>query len=201
MIDLKNSTFSVRYLKFFVTNDKSSNNNISCCITFINLSVIVNMKKEHARNGILSLLAFLLVLTFSTCKKDTASGSISIIGKWSNNLIGNRDVVEQYEFKSNDSVIFYTYKIDTLTKSVIGYGYRSIGNYKIEKSTLTMYNMVNFSNPAGNFVPVDQLVQGGGSASEMYTFALNNQKHQLSLYFTCPPNADCLPSPIIYFKQ
>jgi len=158
------------------------------------------MKKERTLSWIFSLLAVLAVLTFSTCKKD-AAGSAAIIGRWSNSPAGSRDIVEQYEFKSNDSVIFYTYKIDTLTHAILGYGYRSMGNYKIEKSTLTMYNLASFSNSEGNFVPLNQLVQTGGSTTETYTFALNSQKNQLSFYFTCPANADCLPSPLVYIKQ
>ncbi len=159
------------------------------------------MKKERILNWTLSLLAILVVSTFSTCKKDTSGSSATITGKWSNSLIGTRNVIEQYEFKSNDSVIFDTYKIDTVTRAVLGYGYHSIGNYKIEKNTLTMYNLVNFSNEAGNFVPLNQLVQGGGSGTETYTFALNGQKNQLSFYFDCPANANCLPSPIVYNRQ
>jgi hypothetical protein len=159
------------------------------------------MKKERILNRIFSLLTILMVLTFSTCKKDNSNGSGTITGKWMHNFIGNRDVIQQYEFKTNDSVVFYTYKIDTLTNVVLGYSYRSMGNYKIERSTLTIYNLVNFSDPAGNYVPLNQLVQGGGSTNETYTFALNAQKNQLSFYFSCPADASCLPSPIIYFKQ
>ncbi len=140
-------------------------------------------------------------MTFSACKKDTSNGSTAIVGKWSNSLVGSKDVIEQYEFKSNDSVVFYTYKIDTVTKGILGYGYRSIGNYKVDKSALTLYNLVNFSNQAGNFVLLSQLVQIGGSTTENYAFELNSQKNQLSFYFTCPANANCLPSPVIYFKQ
>jgi hypothetical protein len=159
------------------------------------------MKKALTLNRTFSLLAAVLILTFSTCKKDTSNRSINIVGKWSNNVFGSRDVIAQYEFKSDNSFEFYTYKIDTIGKNIIGYGYKSTGNYKIEKSTLTMYNMVNFSNPSGNFVPVAQLVQGGGSSTATDTFTLNSQKNQLSFYFTCPPGADCIPSPIIYYKQ
>jgi hypothetical protein len=162
---------------------------------------MVNMKNAITPLQIFSLFAALVILTFSTCKKDTSNGSAAIAGKWSDNVFASRDVIGQYEFKSDNSVEFLTYKIDTVSNNIIGYGYKSTGSYKIEKSTLTMYNMVNYSNSGGNFVPVDQLVQTGGAATVAYTFALNGQKNQLSFYFTCPANANCIPSPIIYYKE
>jgi len=97
--------------------------------------------------------------------------------------------------------VFYNYKIDTVSKSIIGYSYMSLGTYKLENSTLTLNYMVSSSNPAGNFVPVSQLVQGGGPVTSIYTIVLDSQKNMLSLYFTCPPYADCVPSPIIYYRQ
>jgi hypothetical protein len=163
------------------------------------------MKKAHTLNLVFTILVALLVLTFSTCKKDTAAGSTSIIGKWANNAFGNTvwanpEVIQHYEFKSNDSVEFYDYKIDTITKKILGYGFRSTGKYKVVNSVLTMYNLINFSNTTGEFVPLAQLVQEGSSGTENYTFTLNSQNNQLSLYFTCPANADCAPSPAVYYR-
>ena len=160
---------------------------------------MINMKKALTLNVIFCLSAALLVLTFSTCKKDTAKGNTSIIGKWSNKVFSHNDIIGQYEFKTNDSVVFYTFKIDTVSKSVIGYSYKSIGTYKIENAKLTM-NMVSFANTGGNFVPLAQLVQSNGSATSIYTIVLDSQKNQLSLYFTCSPAGNCVPSPIIYYR-
>jgi hypothetical protein len=165
----------------------------------------IDMKKARPLNLVFAILAALSVLTFSTCKKDTAAGSTSIIGKWANNAFANTvcvnaAVIQHYEFKSNDSVEFYDYKIDTLTKKILGYGFRSTGKFKIQNSVLTMYNLINFSNSTGDFVPLAQLVQEGSSGTETCTFALNGPKNQLSLYFTCPPNADCAPSPAVYYR-
>jgi len=159
------------------------------------------MKKALTLNRIFRLSAILLVLTFSACKKNTEKGSTGIIGKWSNKVFNQSDIIGQYEFKSNDSVVFYTYKIDTVSKSIIGYSAKSIGTYKIENATLTMNYKVSYANPAGNFVPISQLDQSSGPFTSVYTIVLDNQKNMLSLYFTCPPNADCIPSPIIYYRQ
>jgi len=161
------------------------------------------MKKAFTLNLIFGLLAAAMVLVFSTCKKDTSGGSAGIIGKWenkafANTIYENRQVIQHYEFKSNDSVEFYDYKIDTITKKILGYGFRATGKYKIDKSVLTMYNIANFSNSTGTFVPVAQLVQESSSGTESCTFTLNGQKNQLSLYFACPINADCVPGPAIY---
>ena len=159
------------------------------------------MKKPLTLTIVFCLSAALLVLTFSTCKKDTAKGNTSIIGKWSNKVFNHSDIIGQYEFKTNDSVVFYTYKIDTVSKNILGYSYKSIGTYKIENSTLTLYNMVSFSDPVEGFVPLAQLIQSNGSATSVYTISINSKTNTLSLYFTCPPYADCIPSPIIYYRE
>jgi hypothetical protein len=90
---------------------------------------------------------------------------------------------------------------DSVTKKVIGYRYKSIGKYSVENSELTMYDLANFSNSKNSFGPVEELIPIDGSKTLTYTISLNSWKNKLSLYFTCPLNADCIPSPIIYFKQ
>ena len=159
------------------------------------------MKKSPNLNLVFSLLAVPLILSFAACKKSATGGSIGLTGTWTNKTLGAPDIVQLYNFKSNDSVEFYDYKIDTNTGKILGYGYKTIGKYKLENATLTMYNLASFLNPAGGFGPLSQLAPGNGSVTETYTIAIDSQKKQLSLYFTCPPSADCIPSPIIYFRQ
>ncbi|HAL81246.1 MAG TPA: hypothetical protein DCO83_02605 [Mucilaginibacter sp.] len=196
------SSFGIRYSVFdiYFLAVKVQKNTPLCSIPII-LGVMFNMKKSLTLNLVFSLSAILLVFTFTTCKKSSTGGGIAIVGIWTNKAIWAKDIVQQYNFRSNDSVEFYEYKIDTITAKILGYGSKAAGKYKIENSTLTMYNMVSFSNPSNSFGPLIDLVQGSINANEIYTIALNSQKNQLFLYFTCPLNASCIPSPIIYYKQ
>ena len=160
------------------------------------------MKKALNLSTTFSLLAVLAVLTFSTCKKDTTSASRPLIGNWSKKLYADSAVMEQYEFKSNDSVVYYIYKIDAVSKSVIGYKYKYAGLYKIDNSIVTLYNMIYFYNPTEKYAAISQMAGGDSYPSSTYKFELNSQKNTLTLYITpCSLALDCFPAPIIYHRE
>jgi len=159
---------------------------------------MINMKKTLTSVRIFSLLVAVLVLTFYACKKDAASGSIDITGKWVKTEFQG---LEQYEFKSDHTVEYDVIATDSITKKVIGYRYKSVGKYSVKNSELTMYDLANFSNSKNSFGPAVELVPTDSTKTLAYTISLNNQKNKLSFYFTCPLDADCAPSPIIYYKQ
>ncbi|HEY2582214.1 MAG TPA: hypothetical protein VGI43_10410 [Mucilaginibacter sp.] len=159
------------------------------------------MKKTFFVNIIFCFSAALLILVFSTCKKSAVEINADIYGKWSNNFLGAPGVVTQYRFKSIDSVEYFVSKIDTVTQNTIGYSSRTIGKFKIENATLTMYNLQTFTNPANTFGTLAQLVPGSGPAVLTYSISINDQKKQLLVYFTCPANANCVSSPLVYYKE
>ncbi len=162
------------------------------------------MKKLPALTTIFGLLAAVLIFSLSACKKDTSAADTSLTGKWIAKQFGNNSsIIQQYEFKSNDSVEFYAYQIDTVTKKILGYSYKVVGTYTLNNTTLILSNQAVFTNPANSFGPVTALVAAGTEGDATYTTAINKQNNKvvLSLYFTCPPYADCVPSPLIYYKQ
>ena len=145
-----------------------------------------------------SFLAAILVFAFSACKKDASSGTVDITGKWAKIQFQG---IEQYEFKNNNTFEYNTLATDSVTKKILGYRFRTIGKYRIKKDSLIMLDLVNYSNSKNSFGPATELVPAGSSKTGGYTISLNAQKNKLSLYFTCPFNADCVPSPIIFNKQ
>jgi len=168
------------------------------CISVTYLCVMINMKRTLTPAWIFGLLTAVLLLTFFACKKDVANVSIDITGKWAQIEFQG---MQQYEFKSDHTVEFTIMATDSVTKQVIGYRYKSVGKYSVENSELKMYDLANFSNSKNSFGPVEELVSIDGFKTLTYTISLNSQKNKLSLYFTCPPNANCVPSPMVYFKQ
>jgi hypothetical protein len=156
-----------------------------------------NMKKTLTPVWAFGFLTAILLLTFSACKKDAAAGRIDITGKWTKTEFQG---VTQYEFKSDHTVEFTVMATDSVTKKLIGYRYKSIGKFSVEGSELKMYDLTNFSNSKNSFGPAEELVPIDGPKTAIYTISLNSDKNKLSLYFTCPPNANCVPSPIVYFK-
>ncbi len=156
------------------------------------------MKKLPAPIQTLSLLTVVLLLTFDACKKDTKTTSIDITGKWA---LTQFQGIQQYEFKSDQTVEFNVIATDSVTKQVIGYRYKSTGSYTIKNDSLMMFNLKSYTNSKSTYGPATELVPTNGLKTDSYKVALNSQKNKLSLYFTCPPNADCVPSPMVFNKQ
>jgi hypothetical protein len=156
------------------------------------------MKKILTRSFTFSLLTAFLIVTFYACKKSANGGNIDITGKWVKTEFQG---IQQYQFTSDHTVEFDVLATDSVTKAIIGYRYKSVGKYKIKNDTLTMFDLVNYSNSKNSFGSLTDLVPINGPTTITYTFSLNNQKTKLSFYFNCPFNADCVPSPIVYARQ
>jgi hypothetical protein len=156
------------------------------------------MKKAIIRTGTYSLLTILLVLAFSTCKKDATTASGTIIGKWANTYLQQ---ITQYEFKIDSTFEMEVFTKDSVNKNITGYRYKSTGKYTLKNSVLTLYDISNFSNPNSAFGLITALVPVTGAQTSTYTIKIDVQKNQLLFYFTCPLNASCIASPIIYYKE
>jgi len=167
------------------------------CISAIHLCVIIYMKTKLSLIKIFSLLAAVLAFTFSACEKD-ASGNMDITGKWAQLQFQG---IQQYEFKNGNQVQFDVIATDSVTKKIIGYRFRSTGKYSVKNDSLVMFDQVNYSNSKNSYGPVTELIPVDGSKTAAYGLSLNGPKNKLLLYFICPFNASCLPSPMVFDKQ
>lgn len=140
------------------------------------------------------MLSIVITIVFYACSKD-ASNNVSIAGKWSKSSTG---YLQQYEFKGDMTYQLNAYATDPSTSAVLGYQYKSLGKYKLEGDKLTLSGIKSFYNASG-YGPETSLTETGSPGSEIYTVKITNNK--LELHFTCPPNANCVASPIIYTKM
>lgn len=145
---------------------------------------------------ICSITGLLAVILFSTCKKSDIATIIT--GKWAKIEFQG---IQQYKFNSDKTFEYDAFATDSVTKAVLGYWYKTTGKYTITNSQITFYSIQTFSTPGSTFVPASALVAINGSTTVSYTFTLDNEQRKLSLYFTCPPYADCVPSPLVYQRQ
>jgi hypothetical protein len=155
------------------------------------------MKTKLTLIKIFSLLTAVLAFTFSACKKD-AGGPLNITGKWA---IQQFQGIQQYEFKNGNQFQYDIIATDSVTKKIIGYRFRSTGKYSIKNDSLIMFDQVNYSNSKNSYGPVTELTPVDGPKTVAYGLSLNGQKNKLSLYFTCPFNASCVASPMVFNKQ
>lgn len=159
---------------------------------------MVSMKTKLTLIRILGLLAVVLAFTFSACEKDNTSGPLNITGKWAYQQFQG---IQQYEFKNDNQVQFDVIATDSVTKKIIGYRFRSVGKYSIKNDSLIMFDLVNYSNSKNSYGPQTELTAVDGSKKLACGLSLNGPKNKLLLYFTCPFNASCAPSPMVFDKQ
>ncbi|HEY9003369.1 MAG TPA: hypothetical protein VIM89_18580 [Mucilaginibacter sp.] len=144
----------------------------------------------------LLLLTLFVAITYLGCKKENTQAGI--LGVWTQT---HSTVKMQFVFKSDLTFENDVLEIDSASKSTIGYRYKTVGTYTLQNTTLTLKSTQNYSNPDNSYGPESSLVAVNGQSNDTYTIGFNGQKNILYLYFTCPPNANCVPSPLVYTKQ
>lgn len=143
-----------------------------------------------------AVLFFLINLI--ACKKDNSGNNAGITGKWVKTELLTK---QQFMFNSNGTVEYDSFATDSATHAVLGYWYKGTGEYTVKNSVLTMHNLVDYTAPNGRYSPLLDLVQQNDTSTVVYTYALEPKKNTLALYFTCPPYANCIPSPIVYTRE
>jgi hypothetical protein len=144
------------------------------------------------------LVCLVALFLFSACKKNGVTLNADLFALWAKTEFQG---VDQYTFNRDGTFEYDVFTTDSVTNAILGYRYKTTGRYTTSNMQLMMYNIQNFSNPNGTYGPITALVAVDGPKTATYTFALNNDKTKLSFYFTCPVNADCTPSPLVYDKK
>jgi hypothetical protein len=145
-----------------------------------------------------SLWLFVILVTvlfYASCKKD--GGQTPLTGAWVKNYLQGKT---QYVFNTDGSFEIDDFATDSVTQKVLGYRSKSLGNYTLKGANLAITINRYFYFPNNSYGPASQIVLMQTASVQNYTVAFNTQQTILYLYFTCPPNADCVPSPLIYYK-
>jgi hypothetical protein len=156
------------------------------------------MKKRINLIAVFGFLAVVLLMTVSACKKDASPGNTDIVGKWAQSQFQG---TLGYEFKSDHTFKYYILATDSVTKKTLGYRSKTEGKYSIKNDSLKLFAMVTYATPGGSFTTEDKLQKINAADKTDYRFSFNDKKDRLSVFFKCPFNADCVPSPIVYNKQ
>jgi hypothetical protein len=158
------------------------------------------MKKLLNLTAAIGLLAIILLVTFAACKKES-SNEADISGKWMAKY-PNSQLTPLYEFKSDHTFEYSLMATDSVTKKNIGVISKTAGNYQIKGEQLNLFNIVYYENKNNQYGPAaDLIITTNSVKTENNKIVLDDKKNTLSVYFTCPPNANCVPSPIVYYRQ
>jgi hypothetical protein len=157
------------------------------------------MKKIFNLIAVLSLLTVILLLAIAARKKENMIEP-DITGRWITQVTDSR-LVQQYEFKNNHTFEYSLISTDPATKKITGIATKTVGKYHVNSMQLDLYDIVNYTNKKQRAGSVAELVTVDGTKTTNNTIALDSKTNTLSVFFKCPPNADCFPLRAVYYKQ
>lgn len=140
------------------------------------------------------LTAFLLI--FTGCSKDYDPAKQKLVGTWTKNSFGN---LRQFVFRADNTYEFSSFVVDSSAPGGSVFIYKTTGRYKVSANKLSLYDIKILTNPNVTYAPTGTPGQTNGGTTETLTITVDNT--QLAVYFTCPLNADCEPSPTVYIRK
>jgi len=146
-------------------------------------------------------LIFTLLLFFNSCTSDSEENELSsLIGNWVNTgIIENSNFSQSllYNFKSDKTFIVSTVIIDNTTTEIMGYRYRGLGTYTLNKNILVLNLLKKYihDDSTGLFSNINDLELSDDSNRERINFSLNQSLNELTFqYAPCEPNENCIAS-------
>jgi hypothetical protein len=156
------------------------------------------------------LFAAVVLIGVSSCKKDKKD--TGIIGIWVNEAVysaPNLVARQTYQFNDDSTVVFTRTLINSDTKAVLGYNYKSTAKFSFDGTTLKQYGISVLGVDQSKIKPGDPyytplqdlipyLTISSVSSNEV---AFNADKTKFNfVYPPCPPNASCIGLQL-YTKQ
>lgn len=162
------------------------------------------MKKANNLTFATSFWAIILLLTFSSCKKESSNGS-GLNGKWKASFTETNRIAE-FEFKNDNTYEYALSGIDSAT-SKLGVIAKQTGKYQLtnNQQALNLYEIVSYSNKGGYKAgSVSDLVITAGNKTSDYNFSFDDKESKFSLVYICGPAEFCLPTNLqryYYYRQ
>jgi hypothetical protein len=161
------------------------------------------MKKIYKLTFAISFWAIILLLTFSSCKKDSSNKS-GLNGRWKASFTATNQTAE-FEFKSDNTYEYSLSGIDSAT-SKTGIIAKQTGRYQLKdnKQSLNLYEIVNYSNKNYKPGPVSDLVTAAGNKTSDYSISFDDKENKFSLVYHCGPAEFCMPTNLqryYYYRQ
>ena len=150
-----------------------------------------------------SNILFFLIFTFIGCSKETTINPYDkkIIGVWFNEDTlheYNRISKLQYNFKEDNTVEILRVEMDINSMKVLGYRYKSTGNYSLDSNQLSFSNLMNYTNDdtQGSYSAIEDLKlikENNIDYTVTCKFEKNGKKLTL-IYPPCGELANCIGS-------
>jgi hypothetical protein len=149
-------------------------------------------------------LTALLILAFTRCSEDekipVSIGDVT--GTWyeEDSLVEyNRISRLEYNFKADSSLEIRRIELDINTREVLGYRYRTLGDYMLVGDKLSFLNQVSYCNDdtKGSYTDINNLQSVPDENGISYTITCKFEDNDTKLVFIYPPCgalANCIGS-------
>jgi len=138
------------------------------------------------------------VFYFIGCNSDSAINTITIKGVWFEDVYVedfNRISRLEYNFKEKGIVEILRIEMDKDSVEILGYRYRTTGNYKQAEEKLFFYNLVSYSNDdsKGDYSKLHDLMKASAENSYAYSYEISSDGRELTFFYPpCSPSANCV---------
>lgn len=150
-----------------------------------------------------SILFVIISMMFSCSKDATVSReqedfSTEIIGAWSyEDQMGDFPMYRTeliYTFLSDNTFIAERRILDSSTNQLVGFRYRSLGEYSLTNDELTLNSLQIFLNDnSALFSDLDDLVQTNNTSEEILNISFHNLNEELHFHYEpCGPMGNCI---------
>ncbi|MEZ4810957.1 MAG: hypothetical protein R2819_11420 [Allomuricauda sp.] len=136
-----------------------------------------------------------------SCSKDSEnSPTISLVGEWVATQPvddSNLSQLHQYQFNADETLVISTVIENSMTAQTVGFRYRAIGTYEVQKNVLNIdLSEIYFNDDSlENYSNIDDLELSNETRMETITFTLDDKTDLLTLYYPdCSINANCIDS-------
>jgi len=143
---------------------------------------------------IFRIYAFILIFVFLSCSKENVItlNEENIKGVWFEEVYleeNNRISRLEYIFKEDNILEVLRIESEKDSRDVLGYRYRTLGNYKLESDQLSFYNLVNYSNDdtQGSYTEIENLQLVEESERDSYTITCKFEDNGKKITFIYPP--------------
>jgi hypothetical protein len=147
---------------------------------------------------------FFLIMAFISCSKEDkiTLNNENLKGVWfEENYLEeyNRISRLEYIFKKDNSLEILRKEIDKNSREILGYRYRTLGNYRLDGDQLSFNNLVSYSNDdtQGPYTEIENLQLVEESEGSSYTITCKFEESGKKLIFIYPPCgelANCIGS-------
>lgn len=163
---------------------------------------ILKTKKTIMKRTVFPFCAFILISVFLSCSKEhvITLNEENIKGVWFEEVTleeNNRISRVEYTFKDDNILEVLRIEIGKDSRDVLGYRYRTSGNYKLEGNQLSFYNLVDYCNDdtQGSYTEIENLRLVREGEGDSYTVTCkfeDNGKKLTFIYSPCGELANCI---------